>query len=263
MAQMCELVCHKHGSAPYRAAALHGGPGAPGSVKGIIDGLKDQVGVLEPIQTKKTIDELVEELKLTLEKEAKKPVTLIGHSWGAMFGVIFTARHPELVSSLILVGSGMFDGHENTVKRERMSRLTPREQQEFLAAQAAWKRGDKRQLSRMLELLDKSDDYKPLPSKDDKVEANAEQNRLVWAQAREIRASGELVRLARKIECPVLAIHGSHDPHPAESIEGPLSRVVQDFRFILLDKCGHSPWKEKHARDRFFQILREELGINS
>jgi hypothetical protein len=38
-----------------------------------------------------------------------------------------------------------------------------------------------------------------------------------------------------------------------------LSNVLKDFRFILLKKCGHKPWIERHARVEFYKILQEEL----
>jgi pimeloyl-ACP methyl ester carboxylesterase len=57
----------------------------------------------------------------------------------------------------------------------------------------------------------------------------------------------------------VLAIHGDSDPHPAAGVREPLSRTLPDFRFILLEKCGHMPWLERQARDTFYALLREEL----
>ena len=39
----------------------------------------------------------------------------------------------------------------------------------------------------------------------------------------------------------------------------PLSTVLENFRFIPLAKCGHKPWIERQARDRFFALLEEEL----
>jgi len=78
----------------------------------------------------------------------------------------------------------------------------------------------------------------------------------VWTEAAQLRADGTLMDLARKVRCPVIAIHGDHDPHPAEGVLRPLSRVLVDFRFFLLKKCGHTPWKERWARDAFFNLLR-------
>ena len=57
----------------------------------------------------------------------------------------------------------------------------------------------------------------------------------------------------------IIAIHGDHDPQPAEGVQRPLSRIIKDFRFILLEKCGHKPWVERSARDRFYTILKSEI----
>ena len=76
----------------------------------------------------------------------------------------------------------------------------------------------------------------------------------------EFRASGELLKTVSRIQCPVVAIHGTYDPHPAEGIREPLSRVLPDFRFILLEDCGHLPWIERQARDEFFRVLEQEIS---
>lgn len=81
----------------------------------------------------------------------------------------------------------------------------------------------------------------------------------VWKQAQEMRTGGDLVALGRYIHCPVVAIHGDYDPHPADGIQIPLSRVIKNFRFILLENCGHRPWLERSAKTRFYEILNKEL----
>jgi pimeloyl-ACP methyl ester carboxylesterase len=81
----------------------------------------------------------------------------------------------------------------------------------------------------------------------------------VWKDAAELRRSGKLLELGNRIQCPVVAIHGDYDPHPAEGVQEPLSAILRDFRFILLKNCGHMPWIERRARDRFYGILNGEL----
>ena len=68
-----------------------------------------------------------------------------------------------------------------------------------------------------------------------------------------------LLKVLSSIRCPVVAINGDCDTRPAAGINEPLSRVVKDFRFILLEKCGHMPWYERYARDKFYEILRKEI----
>jgi pimeloyl-ACP methyl ester carboxylesterase len=65
--------------------------------------------------------------------------------------------------------------------------------------------------------------------------------------------------MAHAVRCPVIAIHGDHDPHPAEGVNEPLSRECPDFRFILLPKCGHRPWIERNASDAFYEVLIREI----
>lgn len=74
-----------------------------------------------------------------------------------------------------------------------------------------------------------------------------------------MRRSGKLLEMGREIASPVVAIHGDYDSHPAEGVGKPLSTAVRDFRFILLEKCGHKPWIERQARERFYAILEGEL----
>ncbi|GAI40540.1 unnamed protein product, partial [marine sediment metagenome] len=83
--------------------------------------------------------------------------------------------------------------------------------------------------------------------------------RNVWKEATELRSSGELLRLGKNIQCPVVVIHGDYDPHPSEGVKDPLSRILKDFRFILLDNCGHYPWLERAARDKFYDTLKSEV----
>jgi pimeloyl-ACP methyl ester carboxylesterase len=81
----------------------------------------------------------------------------------------------------------------------------------------------------------------------------------VWREAHELRSSGELLKLGTKVRCPVVAIHGDYDPHPFDGVKEPLSGVLKDFRFILLEKCGHRPWIEREAKERFYNLLNNEI----
>src|SRR5450759_1323153 len=98
----------KYGSSPFRVVVIHGGPAAAGSVAPIARKLGEMRGVLEPIQTAKTLDGQVEELRLVVQQNAMTPLVLIGHSWGAWLSSIVAANYPILVRKLILVGSGPF-----------------------------------------------------------------------------------------------------------------------------------------------------------
>jgi pimeloyl-ACP methyl ester carboxylesterase len=114
-------------------------------------------------------------------------------------------------------------------------------------------------LERFGKLMSKADAYAPLAGQDNPLPANVQIYDRVWSEASKMRDSGKLLRLARRVRCPVVAVHGDYDPHPADSISR-LAGVFRGFRFVLLEKCGHYPWLERHARDRFLDIIRAEVG---
>ena len=258
----------KYGNRPYNVAVIHGGPGAPGEMAPVARELSSLTGVLEPLQTKSTLEGQIQELHDVLKEHGDIPVILIGFSWGAMLSFIFTARYPALVKKLILIGSGPFEQkYADNIVGDRLNRLTEEERIEALNLieninDPAAGNKDK-SLARLGALFAKADTFAPLPPPPPEKEVFAvseEINRKVWAEAKELRISGELLSLGKRINCPVLAIHGDYDPHMAEGVKKPLSRVLKDFKFILLEKCGHEPWMERYARDTFYEIMRREIG---
>ena len=257
-----------YGTAPFAAVVVHGGPGAGGEMAPVARELSRRRGVLEPIQTAATLEGQVDELKTVLEQHGDRPVALIGFSWGAWLSFIVAARYPGLVRKLILVGSGPFEErYAAALQAARMGRLDEEERAEFLALLAALDdpaAGDRSaRLARLGALTTKTDAYDPLPDAAEEAERAAAQGDIfqgVWTAAAEMRKSGELLAFGKRIRCPVVAIHGDHDPHPAEGVEKPLAAVLRDFRFILLRHCGHKPWIERRARDEFYAVLERELG---
>ncbi|HUL62402.1 MAG TPA: alpha/beta hydrolase [Methanocella sp.] len=226
--------------------------------------LSGRRGVLEPLQAAASVAGQAQELRDVLKVHGSGPVALVGHSWGAWLGFIFAARHPGMVRKLVLVGSGPFEErYARGITETRLGRLNDKERREAREiADALNGDGEGRAalLARYGALMSKADAYDPLPGDcEDALEFQPDVYASVWKEAAALRRSGELLDLGKKIRCPVLAIHGDFDPHPAEGVEEPLKKVLGDFRLIGLGKCGHEPWRERAARDRFFKILNEEV----
>lgn len=255
----------QYGHEPFKVAVIHGGPGAPGEVAPVARELSLYTGVLEPLQTAKIIGGQIQELKTILEKSGAIPVTLIGFSWGAMLSFIFAAQHPSLVKKLILIGSGVYEEkYAVNIMKTRLNRLNDKERTEVLSLMEVLDGGASEckniAMARFGELIFKADSYAPSPYNNEMLEYQYDTYQSVWEQAVELRSKGELLKLGRKIQCPVVAIHGDYDPHPPEGVKDPLSRILKDFRFILLEKCGHYPWLELGARDKFYSILKTEIN---
>jgi pimeloyl-ACP methyl ester carboxylesterase len=219
------------------------------------------VGVLEPMQAAASVEGQVSELRSVLEHQAEGPVTLIGHSWGAWLSWLLAARHPALVGKLVLVGSAPFtEEYASTVLDTRLARLGEAD------ARAAWdalerlgQGDDALAIQKIGRWFHKADTFEPLDLNSGALSFQPDIFRTVWDQAQVLRRTGRLLELGTQIRCPVVAIHGDYDPHPADGVRRPLSTVLTDFRFLLLDRCGHTPWKERYAREEFFGMLRAEL----
>ena len=253
-----------YGSAPFTIAVIHGGPGAPGEMAPVARELSSFKGVLEPFQTAATLEGQVQELKVILEKKGNLPVTLIGFSWGAMLSFIFTAQYPSSVKKLILIGSGAYEEkYARNIMSTRLSRLNKGEKAEALSLMENLNdptiENKNTPMARLGKLISKADSYDPLPHESEILECQYDIYQSVWDQARELRSSGKLLEMGKRIQCPVVAIHGDYDPHPPYGIKDPLSSVLKDFRFILLEKCGHYPWIERGAIDSFYCILKKEV----
>lgn len=256
-----------YGSPPFTLAVVHGGPGAAGEMASVARELADAWAVLEPLQTSRSLDGQVEELRDVLERHAATPITLLGYSWGAWLSCIVAERYPALVHRLVLVGSGPFDAaYVPQLEETRRSRFTADEATEvatLIAALGDPSRKDQHELlARLGALSARTDLYDPLPAQPhtaDTVEHDGAVFHHVWREAAALRQSGDLLRLIQNIRCPVIAIHGDYDPHPAAGVRGPLSAVLADFTFIMLERCGHTPWLERQARDQFFAVVRNAL----
>jgi pimeloyl-ACP methyl ester carboxylesterase len=254
-----------YGNPPVKVVLVHGGPGAAGEMAAVAKEICLARGVLEPLQTACTVPGQVDELKSLIERYAQPQVILVGHSWGAWLSYILAARHPGLVRKLVLLSSGPFlDRYVPAIEATRLSRLGAAEREEIAALMAVIEghtAGDREKAFRRVgALFIRTDAFDPPPGDEGEVVLDPNIFRSVWAQAAGMRTSQELLRLGARVGCPVVALHGDYDPHPAEGVKDPLSGVLKDFNFVLLGKCGHRPWIERHARHEFFRALEAELA---
>ena len=247
----------KYGGPPFSIAVIHGGPGAAGEMAPVARKLSADWGVLEPIQTANSLERQVEELKNFLENNADLPATLIGFSCGAWLSCIVAARYPLIIKKLILISSGPFEEkYAATIQVTRLSRLSEKERTEF---NSIFKALDDAALTRLGQLMLKTDSYDPIMEEIERVDLNADIYKSIWPQAAKLRTTGELLEMAKQIQCPVIAIHGDYDPHPADGVQKSLSKCIENFEFILVKNSGHKPWIERRAKEEFFKILKEKL----
>jgi len=257
-------VPRRHGRPPYRVVLVHGGPGAPGSLETVGRELSHGMGVLEPWQSARTVAGQVTELRHQIEAHATPPVILVGHSWGAWLAILVATNHPKLVRRLVLVGSAPFRARDAVgIDRRRWLRISPMERREL---EDLWKTASdpqrtlsSRSMHRIMEIFEVSDSYELLPHRSTQSRFEPRVFFTVWPQAERLRRSGALERSLQRIRVPVLVLHGRYDPHPVRGVVAPLRKAGVDVRVVLLDRCGHAPWWERHGRAPFFRELRHEI----
>jgi pimeloyl-ACP methyl ester carboxylesterase len=264
------ILARKHGSEPFSVVVVHGGPGAAGEMGPVAQQLGYLRGVLEPMQSATTVYGQIDELRMAVELLCVAPVVLIGHSWGAWLTCFVAAMYPRLVRKMILIGAPAFEEKYVPLLRDnRLKRLTQDERQEFIYLADMLNRPAEAeeanaQLGRLGDLAAKTDSYDPIPldfdlprpsisSKGGEIYAG------VWPEAAAMRRTGEILAVTTRIECPVVAIHGDYDPTPVEAVAAPLAASLADFHMVVLEKCGHDPWRERWAADKFYETLERQL----
>jgi len=254
-----------YGTAPFSIVLVHGGPGAAGEMASLATDLPSNRGILEPFQTATSVEGQITELETTIETLGNRPVILIGFSWGAWLSLMVAAEYPASVRKLILIGCGPFEEVLSArVLDNRLNRLEEEERTAFISSLLVLSDpdagGNDTALARLGTLVAKTDSFDPVPEAGRNViDFRGDIFQRVWEEASEMRRTGELLNLAAQVKCPVVAIHGDRDPHPAEGVQNPLKTILKEFHFVLLKNCGHKPWIERQARGEFFSILNKEL----
>ena len=218
-------IFRTYGENPYVIVVVHGGPGAGGEMAPIGRRLSKNWGIYEPIQTKKSIQDQIQELKHGVDENCQLPIILIGYSWGAWLTLLFTAKYGNYVKKVILIGSGPFEeAYVEQLRATRMNRLSKDERQEFnkiiLELNSSDEDTRNKKLTRLGQLASVTDDYNPMKKSSDdgvQVKDSGEIYQKVWGEAAELRKQGQLIESIKIITCPITALHGDYDPHPYHS----------------------------------------------
>ena len=241
-------------------ALLHGGPGAPGSLWLLAEALKGRFRVLEPFQRgsggiRLTVQGHVEDFhELATETCEGLPVAVIGHSWGAMLGLAIAAAYPGYVRSLVLVGCGTFDPASRLeMKKTLENRMGENVLEEIRALEGETLDPGER-MSRYVELAWRFYSFDPEASwEPQSFDAPAFEES--WADMLRLQQEGVYPAAFSSVRCPVLMIHGDWDPHPGKMTRDLLARPIPSLQYVELPECGHFPWMEKRAREKFFSVL--------
>jgi Predicted hydrolases or acyltransferases (alpha/beta hydrolase superfamily) len=258
-------VIRTYGRPPYRVAVIHGGPGAQGSMARVAMTLSKSTGVIEPMQSRLDVASLIEELRSQLARSCEKPVTLIGHAWGAWLSLLYAATYPDDVRQVVMVGCAPLDAmYAGQIMEERRKRMTQGEWVLFNGLLFRLERVPPESRNWLMEqlgdLLDKTDHYDLEKTEEDKqgsIPVNGDMYLAVWPEAEAMCESGELLRRLKGIQCPLFVIHGEYDPRPVDGVTIPLHANNIGFKRYVLPQCGHVPFRERYATGAFYDILEK------
>ena len=255
-----------HGGVPL--VVLHGGPGAPGSARGLALLLARRHWVLAPLQRwSDTVPLSVAKHVEDLAEVAPEHAILVGHSWGAMLALSYTALHPARVRALALVGCGTYgDAEREAYKRAFASCMNPER-----AARRAELRKNLEQHRSELErdrlraelaaLAVEAMSYDGLTEPEAYARVDERGGRETWDDVLRLQREGiEPARFAA-IRVPALMLHGDDDPHPGRLTHQTLRAHMPQLEYVGFACCGHEPWRERRAGEAFEQTLFEWLRL--
>jgi pimeloyl-ACP methyl ester carboxylesterase len=261
-----------YGSSDDVVVLLHGGPGGPGYMAPVAQELSDTFRVVEHLQPGfdqggRTVEALVQHLRETIVEEGGPLPALVGASWGAMLALCYAAAFPGTVSRVVSIGCGTFDERS---RQELESRLVARETASdrrhlgTIKWQLATARSPADQdaaFGALARLLTRVDIVEPIgPVEDLVIHHDYRAFQAVWTDMVRLQQAGVYPQEFTRVSCPVTMLHGREDSHPGRLIYESLRQYVPTLRYLELERCGHTPWLERHARDPFFAALRDALS---
>ena len=256
---------------------LHGGPAAPGEAAPLARGLAGPFRVAEPWQRGSgdkplTVAAHVEDLHgLITEGPCGPAPAIVGESWGAMLALAYAAAHPETAGPLVIVGCGTFDAISRAHMRETLDERTGPELRQALQRLEGECPEPVERLPRKYQMMRALYDFDPVgedPSSESEAPPfDARAHAETWNDMLRLQGQGIYPTAFRAIRSPVLMLHGAYDPHPGAMIRASLVPFIPHLEYREWERCGHSPWRERHVREEFFTFLRDwiaaHIGISS
>jgi pimeloyl-ACP methyl ester carboxylesterase len=258
------LYVREYGHAGPPVMVLHGGPAVAGHMAPIARRLASSYRVFEPFQRRSGLKRLtvathVADLHdvINVHAEGCRPA-LIGASWGAMLALAYAAAHPDAAGPLILVGCGTFDPRARAALERTIAERTTDAIRAQLRTVVELDYDNAFKVAVEATTPIYSVDLFNAPHDDDLIDEEAHYE--TWEDMLRLQANGTYPAAFAAIKVPVLMVHGTFDPHPGRLILESLRPHLPQLEYRELERCGHYPWLEKAAADRFFLIVGEWLG---
>lgn len=247
--------------------ALHGGPAAYGSADRLAEELSDTFRAYSPWQRPSgdiplSVEVHVEDLKGFIDYLGKdERPALVGESWGAMLALAYGCRYPDSIASIALVGCGTYSWDLRGKGAEtRVNRI-----HEYIEKHPEFRSDlDLPVLERILKWHTMTDTYS---KRDDFEFSNGDGFdrqgfEETWNDEMRCQDEGIHPQQFAKITCPVIMLHGAHDPHPGKMTYHQLREFIPHLEYKEFERCGHDPLIEKYAHKEYALFVKSWIAEN-
>lgn len=259
-----KLKVLEYGRGSKSIILVHGGPGLPGYMNGLGVHLRKHFHIVEYYQRRgnpsqvssfPTVEDHVVDLRTLIKEYAprRRPLILLGHSWGAGLVLQTAIDCNEPLNQIILVSSMPFDqvswdAFYTNIDR-RLTKEAKKKRQDFITKfRSPLPMGVKNQYYKeymalvlpvynhsLIEPISIADyDYSTCPDLFNQLEAK------------------QFTKGFDRIGIPVTSFHGDYDPIPYRGVRKILKGVLRQFHFHLIKKAGHLPWLEEDSVKNVF-----------
>lgn len=207
--------------------------------------------------------DLVEELEGVRKDLGLGSIDLAGQSWGALIAVNYALKYPQNVKRLLLLepasGSSEFLPAFQKTILERLSA----EERETLAAYGRDPAlaSDPDLFRKWMNIRLRAYYFDPARMDEDKLAYfDGSRVKKLFASSAMFGpyiSDFDLYEAMKGIDCPVLIVHGDHDPVPTAAVER-MARSLPNAELRIVRDCGHFVHVEK--ADEYFGAIEAFLG---
>lgn len=228
---------------------LHGLFGALSNFEGILEHFGRRYNVIVPILPmytlplrKVSIMGLLQHVERFIDYKGYDKMHILGNSLGGHIALLYTLKHQDLLTSLILTGSsGLFENAMGSSfpQRGNYDFIKKKTEDTFYSPHIATK-----------ELVDEVFDI---------VNSRNKAIRVVYTAKSAIRHNvGDRLD---EIKIPTLLIWGQQDTITPHYVGEQFHELIADSKLVFIDKCGHAPMMEHPQRfNQELELFLSELN---
>jgi proline iminopeptidase len=194
----------------------------------------------------------VSDLALIARELVGEPLSIVGYSWGGLLALLYSVEAFERSEQINLTPARVvliepapvtrpFRAQFESSFSERQASASVQQLREQLAQSGLRERDPDAYRQRAFELSVAG--YFADPQRARELTPFRVMGR-VQQQVWESLGDFDLLQRVEQVDCPVLILHGRHDPIPLEASEA-LARALPDARLVVLEHSGHVPYVEE------------------